>query len=48
MKELYEEKFQKLEESRNIKEERFRQQYIAYKKKVIIIYFIKKQIQLII
>ena len=34
MKELYEEKFQKLEESRNIKEERFRQQYIAYKKKV--------------
>ena len=34
MKELYYEKFKKLEESRILKEERFRQQSIAYKKKV--------------
>ena len=34
IKELYEEKLKKIEENRIIKEERFRQQCIAYKKKV--------------
>ena len=33
MKELYEEKLKKIEENRQLKEERFRQQCIAYKKK---------------
>ena len=33
MKELYEEKLKKIEENRLLKEERFRQQCIAYKKK---------------
>ena len=34
IKELYEEKLKKIEENRTLKEERFRQQCIAYKKKV--------------